>query len=30
MTIGVSTGVGGREILAGKSQRERTIWCHRL
>ena len=26
MTIEVSTGLGGRIILAGKSQREKTIW----
>ena len=30
MTLEVSTGVGGRVILAGKSQREKTIWWHRL
>ena len=30
MTIEVRTGVGGRAILAGKSQREKTIWWHRL
>ena len=30
VTIEVSTGMAGRVILAGKSQREKTIWCHRL
>ena len=26
----VSTGMGGKVILAGTSQREKTIWWHRL
>ena len=30
VAIEVSTGAGGRVILAGKSQREKTIWWHRL
>ena len=30
MAIEISTDVGGRVILVGKSQREKTIWWHRL
>ena len=30
VTIEVSTSMGGRVILAGKSQREKTIFWHRL
>ena len=30
MTIEVSIGMGGRVILVGKSQREKSIWWHRL
>ena len=30
VTIEVSTGVGGRVILAGKFQREKTVWWHGL
>ena len=30
VTMEVSTGMGGRVILAGKSQREKTISWHRL
>ena len=28
--IEVSPGMGGRVILAGKSQREKAMWRHRL
>ena len=30
VTIEVSTGMGSRVLLAGKFQREKTIWWHRL
>ena len=30
VTIEVSTGMNGRVILTGKSQREKTVWWYRL
>ena len=30
VSIGISPGMGGRVILAGKSEREKTIWWHIL
>ena len=30
VSIGISPGMGGRVILVGKSEREKTIWWHIL
>ena len=30
MTIEVSSGIGCRVKLDGKSRREKATWCHRL